>query len=131
MNTPPPAAPAELDLLALRDAFALEVAGFVGESVRVVIDVRDTSQLPCVLIDPPRLDWLRAREWRLNMAVQVLAPPPANADAHAWQLPVVSLIVVGLRERATDVRPGRYTRGPLDDIPTYTITVDVDDVAIC
>lgn len=130
MNTPP-AAPPDFDLAALRDAFAAEVAALVGETVRVLVDVRDTAQLPCVLIDPPRLDWLRGREWRLVMAVQVLAPPPANADAHAWQLPVVSLIVAGLRDRARDVRAGRYTRGPLDDVPTYTITVDVDDVAIC
>ena len=110
----------------MRRAVADEVRAALadGDPVRVIVDVRDASQVPAVLVDVPTVMFPSAtgRKPEVQIPLQVLAPAPGNADAVEWQLDVVGRLAEQLRPPPEAFRPGMYRMGQVD-LPTFTATV--------
>jgi len=117
-----------MDLNALRDALAAEVATALGEATLVTTDPRGISP-PCVLVGVPSLDLSAARTALVQLPVHVIATAPGNDDAVRWMLSRVSLIVPGVAPPLLDARPGPYDSGG-GVYPAHTLIV-VRAIAFC
>ena len=111
-----------MDLNAVRDTLAAEVAAALGEATTLTTDPRGISP-PCVLVGVPSLDLSAARTALAQIPVHVIATAPGNDDAVRWMLARVSLIVPQVAPPLLDARPGPYETGTGLLLPAITIIV--------
>ena len=118
---------AALDLNAVRDELAAEIAVALGETVLVTTDSRSISP-PCVLLGVPSWEVSTARTLRVFLPIHVLAVPPGHGDAVRWMLDRASEITVAVRP-TLEGRSGPYDTSERI-LPAVTILA-TRDVAFC
>jgi hypothetical protein len=114
-----------IDLNAIRDGLAAELAAALGETVTVTTDVRGLNP-PCVLVGVPALEISVARTVRVLLPVHVVAPAPGNDDAVRWILATVSTVLPAVRP-ILEGRPGPYETSDRT-LPAQTLIVARDAV---
>lgn len=101
------------------------IAGKLAAAGVAPVTLDPRAPVPCVLVDVPAVDSAQGvGGWRCTIPVRIVAAPPGGADAAAWLLDQLQ-VVLAAYPGAVPAAPGTYPRNDVD-CPAYTVPVPVD-----
>jgi hypothetical protein len=97
-----------------------EIAGKLA-AAEVVATLDPRAQVPCVLVDLPRVTGSQGiGGWTVEVPIMILAPPPGDADAATWMLDELEPVMTVYPGALADPRTVNHAGG---DCPAYVVTV--------
>jgi hypothetical protein len=101
------------------DTDRAEIAGKLTANGVANVTLDPRGQLPCVLVELPRVLGLQGvGGWEVEQHIHLIAPPPGDRDALAWLLDQLELVLTTFY--GAEAEPTTITRNDAD-CPAYVV----------